>query len=621
MDVTNEKDSNDAVAWELWTQCVGWAGDFRWEQDAHGRLTRLEGALPADIEPAGCLGKTWNELGFVALDTATSSDFEAAIEARQPFRDRLLRRATLNAPPCFIRLRATPFFGPGHAWAGYRGVGDDVTARETELEELRTLRLAMDECPEPLFVCDTDKLRFIYASKAAASLTGFSRAELLKLGPHHLTQKSREETVAIFERAQAPDGILMTPYLTASKDGSRRGWWAPHHKTVLVGGRRLTVTTSREVSATVLAEEALQRERRMFATLSATNEAIVHTHTPLELFQQVCDAAVEWGQFVSAAVMLKNAEGTGLVAAAVAGAGRQRMRKLAEAVNLADGQEQGLIAQAVRSQLPCITNDFLADQRTARWHDSAEQISLRSAGAIPVVRDQASLGVLFLCSVEKRAFDDETLGLLKRMAENITIALAHQEHEADRKEAEARIRHLATHDSLTGLPNRVLFAELLDSAVRTAERYQRGLAVMYLDLDGFKFVNDTLGHDAGDMLLQTVTERWHRALRASDVLARMGGDEFVVLLQEVAVLEEAATIAQKLLDAAREPVLIRGQSCRVSTSIGIAMYRLHGTDGRSLVKNADAAMYVAKERGKNNYQVFATEAPSFDDSDMQPTAL
>ncbi|AKJ27361.1 PAS-domain containing protein [Caldimonas brevitalea] len=175
------------------------------------------------------------------------------------------------------------------------------------------------------------------------------------------------------------------------------------------------------------------------------------------------------------------------------------------------------------------------------------------------------------------------------------------------KRAEERIQYLARHDSLTGLPNRAWFHDLLTLALHGARRYQRKLAVLFIDLDRFKIINDTLGHEAGDQLLKEISSRLKRCLRACDVVARLGGDEFVVMVQEIEEPEQLVTVARKILAAVLEPVPILGQPCRVTASIGIAMYPAAGEDDQTLMKNADIAMYVAKEEGKNNYQFYSPD--------------
>jgi len=168
-----------------------------------------------------------------------------------------------------------------------------------------------------------------------------------------------------------------------------------------------------------------------------------------------------------------------------------------------------------------------------------------------------------------------------------------------------RVEHLAYHDSLTGLPNRSLFSKLLSESILGARRYQRRVAVLFLDLDRFKQINDTLGHDAGDQLLQEVAVRLKGCLRDSDSVARLGGDEFVVLLPQLDEEHYVATVAQKALTAICRPYVLHGQEFRITASIGISVYPQDGADEQTLTKNADIAMYQAKEGGKNNFQFYS----------------
>jgi diguanylate cyclase (GGDEF)-like protein len=174
-----------------------------------------------------------------------------------------------------------------------------------------------------------------------------------------------------------------------------------------------------------------------------------------------------------------------------------------------------------------------------------------------------------------------------------------------RRQAEQRIQYLATHDDLTGLPNRTMFNTVLNMAFNTAQRYQRCFALVFIDLDRFKVINDTLGHEAGDALLRQVARRLKACLRASDLVARLGGDEFVVLVQEITEAAQAAAVAQKILSAINQPLVLMGQECRVTASVGVSLYPAHAQDELTLMKNADLAMYLAKEEGKNNYQFFS----------------
>jgi len=169
------------------------------------------------------------------------------------------------------------------------------------------------------------------------------------------------------------------------------------------------------------------------------------------------------------------------------------------------------------------------------------------------------------------------------------------------------LRVQATHDPLTGLPNRLLFSDRLTQRLAQSRRQKMPLAVMYLDLDRFKIINDTLGHNFGDLLLQGVAERLMTCLRETDTLARMGGDEFTIILTDIMTAEDATSVAKKVLDVLSEPFFLGGREFFITASIGISIFPSDGADVETLVKNADTAMYRAKEQGRNNYYLY-TEA-------------
>jgi len=180
----------------------------------------------------------------------------------------------------------------------------------------------------------------------------------------------------------------------------------------------------------------------------------------------------------------------------------------------------------------------------------------------------------------------------------------------ERRRQEESIRHLATHDSLTGLPNRALFTEALGQSLHDARANGRHLALVFLDLDHFKVINDTLGHDAGDELLVTMAGCLRDALRPEDMVARLGGDEFVALVRHPVGREDAGVVARKLLAAATRPMRLKGQDCQVSASIGIAIYPDDGEDEAALMRGADSAMYQAKREGRNGFRFHSSQVPA-----------
>jgi diguanylate cyclase (GGDEF)-like protein/PAS domain S-box-containing protein len=256
----------------------------------------------------------------------------------------------------------------------------------------------------------------------------------------------------------------------------------------------------------------------------------------------------------------------------------------------------GLVGQAFQSGQPTWVSDLAKDARAKAG--IARDAGMHGAFLFPVMSAGKPIGVLVFHSREVREPEDRLLQAVRVIGGQIGQFV-------QRKRAEERVQHMATHDALTSLPNRVMFSQLLNHEIQVAQRYKREFAVMFIDLDRFKYVNDTLGHEAGDKLLQEVSTRFQACVRASDVVSRLGGDEFVVLVQEVGDAEAAANIARKILSAAIKPIVVVGQECRVTASIGICMYPKDAQDEQSLLKNADIAMYLAKEEGKNNFQFFS----------------
>lgn len=177
----------------------------------------------------------------------------------------------------------------------------------------------------------------------------------------------------------------------------------------------------------------------------------------------------------------------------------------------------------------------------------------------------------------------------------------------ERNRAESRLLQLANYDSLTGLPNRTLFHDRLTHALAKARRGKGMVALLFLDLDRFKLINDSLGHHAGDELLKFVSRRLLKNARENDTVARLGGDEFTIILEELQNTEDATTVARKILDVMNQPFIIDGHEMFVTTSIGIAIYPQDGEDIEELLKNADTAMYRAKEQGRNNYRYYTSD--------------
>jgi diguanylate cyclase (GGDEF)-like protein/PAS domain S-box-containing protein len=489
-------------------------------------------------------------------------------------------------------------------------IGQVMQHKKTELEHAR-FRAALDLSVDEIYLTDRATMRFVDCNATACMETGHTRAEMLQLGPQDVWHTDREQLERHFDEAiQAGPAGITRRCVGRPRQGTPRPVMEVHRRPLRVDDRWLVLTAARDVTHRAQAEQAVERLTRMLAALSATNEAIMRAESPERLYQQVCDAAVDGGGFLTAAILLPHPMNADMVIEALAGPLKQHLRQVRISVDPATPEGRGMVGTAFCSRRACVSNAFLSDERTRPWHAQAANAGIASGAAVPLVRGGHACGVLLFYADRMDEFDDEVVKLLERMAANVVFALDNMEHEAERRRSRERIDYLASHDGLTGLPNRVTFSELLNRSIATARRYQRRFAVMFLDLDRFKLINDSLGHDAGDQLLKEMAARLTACLRDSDVVARLGGDEFVVLVQELGDHEQVAIVARKILVAAMKPFTLLGQECRVTASIGVSIYPDHAEDEPSLMKNADMAMYYAKEEGKNNFQFYSPDIAS-----------
>ncbi|MCG2642772.1 diguanylate cyclase [Bradyrhizobium sp. CCBAU 11434] len=355
------------------------------------------------------------------------------------------------------------------------------------------------------------------------------------------------------------------------------------------------------------AEAQKERLTRMFAALSATNEAIVRAKSRTELFELVCRAASTGGKFTSTTIALASADSDRLAIVASAGPSAETTRNVRLSVDADRPEGQGMSGTAFRTRQPCICNDYVNDSRVSAFHAVVRADGARSGAAFPLIAHDKAVGVMIYMSTEQDTFTSEFVELLHRLADNVSFAMENFDRADEKNEADERIEYLASHDSLTDLPNRETFNGLLRGAIDDAQRHDHRFALLFIDLDRFKVINDSLGHEAGDLLLLEVANRLRGALRASDVVARLGGDEFVVILDQCGEIDDVQRIATGLLAALAEPMELAGHECHTTASIGIAMYPANGADAQTLTKNADMAMYLAKEDGKNGYRFFSNE--------------
>ena len=354
-------------------------------------------------------------------------------------------------------------------------------------------------------------------------------------------------------------------------------------------------------------EEQKERLARMLAALSATNEAIVRAKSPAEMFRLVCEAAAKGGRFTSTSIALARPDSAFFEVAAASGPTSDKAWEMQISPDPTIPEGLGLSGRAFRAGKACIANDYSAERDAPIFHTASQLQGAQSGASFPLFNGGKVVGVMLFVSIEKHTFTPEFVDLLQRLTANVSFALENFSRADEKKKADERIEYLASHDSLTGLPNREMFNGLLRHTIENAQRYQRKFSLLFIDLDRFKVINDSLGHETGDMLLVEVAHRLRGTLRASDVVARLGGDEFVVILENTGERGDVERIANELLSALAQPLQLSGHECHSTASIGIATYPADGIDAQTLTKNADMAMYLAKEDGKNGFRFFSRD--------------
>lgn len=268
---------------------------------------------------------------------------------------------------------------------------------------------------------------------------------------------------------------------------------------------------------------------------------------------------------------------------------------------------EGLTYKVAREGIKVVVNDMKANPlfENQVWDGSIIGLPLKIGNTV--------LGVMNVALIRSHKFTENEIRTLEFLADQAAIAIQNaklyeqaQQEIADRKKAEKAIKHMAHHDALTGLPNRRLFNERISLEISRSQRNNQKIGVMLFDLDQLKKVNDSFGHSVGDLLLQAVGQRLLGLLRKSDTIARMGGDEFLLILPEMNQSEDAVLTAERVLSAISTPFLLDGYQINITTSIGIAFFPDDGTEVDDIIKKADIAMYKAKEKGGNIYHIYTS---------------
>ncbi len=352
-----------------------------------------------------------------------------------------------------------------------------------------------------------------------------------------------------------------------------------------------TAALTEEITERKRAEEKVKRLNRIYAVSSGINMTIVRIHDRQELFAEACRIAVEHGQFRMAWIGLLDPNGEDVTPVAKAGFEEGYLDKIN--LTLKDDAPDAFVlaARAMREKTPVVCNDIGADPLMARWREGALQRGYRSLIVFPLVVEDKAVGLLALYASEKDFFDAEEMRLLTEIAGGISFALDHIEKEE-------RLNYLAYYDVITGLPNRVLFHDRLNQHLLAASANNSTVALLGVDLDQFRVINDTLGRQVGDALLKQVAERLRGAGLGANHLAHTGAGRFAVVLDNLQKETDVAHLLERRInDPLRLPFVVEGTELRISAKAGIALFPADGANADSLLRNAAAALEKAKLSG------------------------
>jgi diguanylate cyclase (GGDEF)-like protein/PAS domain S-box-containing protein len=469
-----------------------------------------------------------------------------------------------------------------------QGFASDITQARLQRQlhrqseaEANKLALVASRTHNPIVITDSHG-KLEWANEAFINLTGYSFAELIGQKPGRLLQGADTDpaTVEHMRDCIRRGAGFQVEIINYSRAG-RKYWMRIDAEPVRGPGGQIEhyIATEEDVTQRKLADW-LEQDRRQFLEMIARDEPLSQT------LQAICRAAERQWEDVRGLVVLNDgprrevAAAPRLSAAFVLGIDSLLNQPAANATPLLGEQ-------------PAYVSDITTDLRLTALHAPANQEGIVACNSIPILAGSGKpLGILVLFHEKCLPFDDDSLRAVQSLASLCGLAIEHHQ-------LIARLEYDAVHDPLTALPNRAQLDAQLPKWISSAARHDRLLSLMMIDLDGFKTVNDTLGHHVGDVLLRQVAERLTGAIRESDVLVRTGGDEFTLVATEIASPADATTVAERLVESLAAPFVIEGRELFVSASIGTAIYPLDGMDGAGLQRCAESAMYAAKADGRN----------------------
>jgi diguanylate cyclase (GGDEF)-like protein/PAS domain S-box-containing protein len=478
-------------------------------------------------------------------------------------------------------------------------LSERISAQQKAEEVLRQtsqkFEALIEASPISIIARDSD-LRIVKWNAAAERMFGWKEQEVLGQVMPSVPPDREDEAMAMRQQLQRGEPLSDHETVRLHKDGTRIN--------VSISTTVMRDAAEQPTGFISLATDITERKRaeRRMQMEHAVTRILEESHTVEDALPQVIRTMAEASGWVygarweldKAANLLRCMETWCVDAPEV-----REFMALSRLRTQTPGASKGPIHQVWGSNAPVWIAD-VAQDTTMRRGPAALKAGLHAIFAFPIVVGEEFYGVIELFGREVRQPDPQLVGVAHAIGSQLGQFMA-------RKAAEQNLRFVASHDPLTGLFNRNIFDERLHQALAQAARFERSLSLLFIDLDGFKLINDTHGHNAGDAVLAELAARLRTTLREGDVIGRMGGDEFVVLIEEFAEVSQVAEVAKKLLDTVTRPFVLHGQSCQVTASLGISIYPDDGSDAQTLLKNADMAMYLVKQQGKNSFRFYSPQ--------------
>ncbi len=476
----------------------------------------------------------------------------------------------------------------------FENVAAQGRAEEVLRQSEQRYRFMFEFNPLPMWIRDEQTLGMMAVNEAALRSYGYSREEFLRLKSTDLVAAEDVARYLELMRARSPSQRLTSQWRHRRKDGSIVDVETVSHPFELEG-RPARLTLVNDITERKRTDRRLQMEH-------GVTRVLAESRSVEDALPQVLRTIGEAGGWVygarwehdKAANLLRCAETWCVSSSEV-----EEFMAFSRVRTQTPGASNGPIHQVWANNAPVWIVDIARDGGTRRAPE-ALKAGLRSAFAFPILVGDGFYGVMEFLGREPCQPEPELMQVMHIVGGQIGQFIA-------RKQAEANLQFFASHDPLTGLFNRNIFNERLQQALAQAGRFERSLSLLFIDLDGFKHINDTLGHNAGDALLADLATRLRTTLREGDVIGRMGGDEFVVLIEEFAGATQVAEVAKKLLETVNRPFVLQGRECQLTASIGISIYPDDGKDAQTLLKSADIAMYLVKQQGKNSFRFYSPQ--------------